>query len=52
MKGFINLGNTCYLNAGLQMIIQNKDLCNLILQNSQHSEILKKIEFFILNLYK
>lgn len=51
MKGFINLGNTCYLNAGLQMIIQNKDLCSLILQNSQHSEILKKIEFFILNYY-
>jgi ubiquitin C-terminal hydrolase len=51
MKGFVNLGNTCYLNAGLQMIIQNKDLCNLILENSQHSEILKKIEFFILSYY-
>jgi ubiquitin C-terminal hydrolase len=51
MKGFINLGNTCYLNAGLQMIIQNKDLCNLILQYSKYSEILKKIELFILNYY-
>ena len=51
MKGFINLGNTCYLNAGLQMIIQNKDFCNLILQYSKYSEILKKIELFILNYY-
>lgn len=51
MKGFINLGNTCYLNAGLQMIIQNKDLCNLILKYSKNSEILKKIELFILNYY-
>lgn len=31
-KGFYNLGNTCYLNAGLQMIIHNKELCNYILK--------------------
>jgi len=43
MKGFNNMGNTCYLNAGLQMIIQNIDLCNLVLKYSQQSIILNKI---------
>ena len=33
VKGFQNIGNTCYLNAGLQMIIQNKDLCYSILDS-------------------
>ena len=43
MKGFNNIGNTCYLNAGLQMIIQNIDLCNLILKYCNQSFILNKI---------
>ena len=47
MKGFNNIGNTCYLNAGLQMLIQNKLLCNLILKYSQQSQILKIIGNFI-----
>ena len=47
MKGFNNIGNTCYLNAGLQMLIQNKLLCNIILKYSSHSEILKIIGNFI-----
>lgn len=51
MKGFNNMGNTCYLNAGLQMIIQNIDLCNLILEYSQHSIILNKIGLFISEYY-
>lgn len=33
-KGFNNLGNTCYLNSGLQLIINNKELCNHILSNN------------------
>ena len=42
MKGFNNLGNTCYLNAGLQMLIQNKDLySNNFLSNK--TPILKKL---------
>lgn len=46
------MGNTCYLNAGLQMIIQNVDLCNLILKYSQQSIILNKIGFIISEYYK
>lgn len=51
MKGFNNIGNTCYLNAGLQMLIQNKLLCNLILKYSQQSPILKIIGNFINEYY-
>lgn len=40
MKGFQNIGNTCYLNAGLQMLTQNKNLCNLILKYSDTSPVL------------
>lgn len=51
MKGFQNIGNTCYLNAGLQMLIQNKDLCKMILKYSDHSETLQKIGEFIQEYY-
>ena len=51
MKGFNNMGNTCYLNAGLQMIIQNVELCKLILKYSQQSLILNKIGFLISEYY-
>ncbi len=51
MKGFRNIGNTCYLNSGLQMIVQNKDLCELILKYSAYSDTLKKIGEFIQEYY-
>ena len=47
MKGFKNIGNTCYLNSGLQMIVQNEALCQLINKYHKHSEILTKINNFI-----
>jgi len=43
MKGFNNMGNTCYLNSGLQMLIQNIDLCNIIIKYSNQSLILNKL---------
>lgn len=51
MKGFANIGNTCYLNAGLQMLIQNNDLCDLILNFSNKSNTLKIIANFIQDYY-
>ena len=51
MKGFSNIGNTCYLNAGLQMIIQNKDLVKLVLKYSDSSPILDKIGNFFNEYY-
>lgn len=51
MKGFINIGNTCYLNSGLQMLIQNGDLCELILKYSAQSKVLNKISKFINEYY-
>ena len=43
MKGLKNIGNTCYLNSGLQMLIQNKDLHLIISKYANQSEILQKI---------
>ena len=48
MKGLVNIGNTCYLNAGLQMLLQNNDFCLLIIKYSSESEILNKIKDNIL----
>jgi hypothetical protein len=39
------------INAGLQMIIQNVDLCKLILNYSQQSIILNKISLLISEYY-
>lgn len=47
MKGFNNIGNTCYLNSGLQMMIQNTNLCNLIYKYKDRSQKLIDISNFI-----
>ena len=51
MKGFNNIGNTCYLNSGLQMLIQNKDLSCLIMKYMNQSDILQKIGNLINDYY-
>lgn len=51
MKGLQNIGNTCYMNAGLQMLLHNEDFCKLVLKYVSHSEILNKIGTFITSYY-
>jgi ubiquitin C-terminal hydrolase len=56
-KGFYNLGNTCYLNSGLQLIINNKELCTKILNltnenyDENTSSILRQLKDFITTYY-
>lgn len=50
MKGLNNIGNTCYLNSALQMLLLNSSFCNLILNyNNGKSEILNILSNFIIN---
>ena len=52
MKGLINIGNSCYLNAALQMILQNIDLCNLILKYGDYTEKLIIFKNFIIEYHQ
>lgn len=51
MKGLNNIGNTCYFNAGLQMLIQNKDFCDIILYYAKDSPLIDTIARFINEYY-
>ena len=48
MKGFLNLGNTCYLNSGLQMLMNIPEFCNIILNNKELSNELSLLSKFII----
>jgi ubiquitin C-terminal hydrolase len=50
-KGFNNIGNTCYLNSGLQMLVQNKDFCKKVFINRNTSDNLRKMTDFIIEYY-
>lgn len=51
MKGIRNIGNSCYLNAALQMFMQNEELCNLIIQHNNKSSKLNVLYKFIYEYY-
>ena len=51
IKGFNNIGNTCYINSSLQMLIQNIDFCKIILENFNKSENLENMANLIKEYY-
>jgi ubiquitin carboxyl-terminal hydrolase 8 len=46
-KGLNNTGNTCYLNAGTQMLLQNVDFCNTVITNHGVNDDMEKLAKFI-----
>lgn len=42
MRGFVNLGNTCYLNAALQCLLHTPPLTNYVLREIAEQDLYKK----------
>ena len=49
MNGLQNIGNTCYLNSALQMLLNIEDFCSLVIKHSNISNKMKIISDFINN---
>ena len=39
LKGLNNIGNTCFLNSGLQLLLANDELINYYLNNNFENKI-------------
>ena len=48
MKGLVNLGNTCYMNSGIQFLLNIPEFCNIIFQNNLLSNELDQMKNFII----
>lgn len=51
MKGIINIGNSCYLNSALQMLLQNIELMRIIIKYGDYTHKLKIFKNFIKEYY-
>ena len=50
-KGLNNNGNTCFMNSGLQMLLDNTELCSLIIRNKNASPNITTMANFIKKYY-
>ena len=51
-NGLNNTGNTCYLNSGTQMLLQNIDFCDEIITNRSINSNIEELAKFIESYYK
>ena len=52
MNGLNNLGNTCYLNSALQMMLHMPEFCKLMISNESKSNEMKNMSEFIKSYHK